>query len=287
MLAVIGVGMFLLIGAINGPLVVNSAYTTPQSDPVSSTVHVDWHTRAYEELDDGNYTTPDAWYRLEQGTLDNYEGSAGQVYNFHVIYYSNDTAIPKISFGYARGIWGVQDSPVMVESDPTDINYIDGKEYYYTMTVAEAGIYSHWFAAVFGTGNEVNSLNTTVALGPLVGSQTDNWGTYIPIGAASMFCNIGLLFLIIVLLYWWLGTAKAKRRTWDDALREKEAEADDKTMDDALDSKPFTCDQCGAPVGVDDNFCPKCGERFDEDEENTATEKSPGHGKTPVEKEDS
>ena len=103
-------------------------------------------------------------------------------------------------------------------------------------------------------------------------------------GAVSMFCNIGLLFLIIVLLYWWLGTAKEKRKVWDQALREKEDGPDEVT---GGGPKPFSCDQCGAGVGEDDNFCPKCGERFDGVEEGSKPEAPAEAESTAPAKEDS
>lgn len=279
-LAIIGVGMFLLIGAINGPLVVHDAYSTAQDEPVESNVHLIWYTKEYTDLENGTYRTSNAWYNLTDGTLDVYRGEPGQIYRFMVTLYSNSTSAtpPTVQMGYAKGIWGIEGTPVMTESNPSDLNYADGKEYYYDITINGAGIYSYWFAIVFTEG-QTNSVNTTVGLGPLVGSELDNWGTYVPIGAASMFCNIGLLFLIIVLLYWWLETAKEKRKTWDIALRDKEDEVqkDDKTVkDDALEEKkPFTCDQCGAGVSADDNFCPKCGDRFDGVEDAPSEEKKP------------
>jgi len=270
MLLVAGVGMLLLVGAINGPLVVHSAYTTEQGEPVTSSTHVTWFTKTYTDLENETYETTAAWFRLSGGNVSIYKGESGMVYRFNVTLRSNATfdAPPIIQLGYAKGIWGIgEDSPQMTESDPTDLTYDDGKDFHYDMTIEDAGIYSHWFAIVFDSGNDINSVNTTVGLGPLVGSELDNWSMYIPIGALSMFCNIGLLFLIIVLLYWWLNVAREKRRTWDKALRQKEDEAVAETpeaRDDALEEKkPFTCDQCGAGVGVDDNFCPKCGERFD------------------------
>ena len=270
MLVVVGIGMFLLVGAINGPLVVHTAYATDQPEPVESYIHVNWFTKQYTDIEGGNYTSSGAWYRLGNGTVAPYKGEPGQTYRFSVTVYSNDTELPEVYMGYARGVWGLEGSLPMQETDASDSYFADGKEYHNDLVLDDVGIYSLWYALVFGSGTEANSLNTTVALGPLVGSETDNWSTYIPIGAVSMFCNIGLLFLIIVLLYWWLGTAKAKRKVWDEALREKEGESgkkDDKARDDALEPKPFSCDQCGAPVGVDDNFCPKCGERFDGEEE--------------------
>jgi hypothetical protein len=269
MLLAMGVGMFLLVGAINGPLVVHDAYSSEPGDPVSSDIHVNWFTTAYEELDNNTYEAGGKAFLLADGKVDRFKGEPGTQYRFSIILYSNESfaETPNLQLGFARGIWGIEGTPAMTESDPSDQDYLDGKLFHHNITIEKAGIYSYWFALVFGTGTERNSVNTTVALGPLVGSETDNWSSYIPLGAASMFCNIGLLFLIIVLLYWWLSVAKEKRKTWDIALKEKEEEAAAEVpakMDDALEEKkPFTCDQCGAGVGVDDNFCPKCGERFD------------------------
>ncbi|MFO7618139.1 MAG: zinc ribbon domain-containing protein [Thermoplasmata archaeon] len=266
-LAVAGIGIFLLVGAISGPLGLYFTYNAEQPEPVESAYLDAWFTKSRTALNESTYTTPAAWYRLENGTVEPYQNEVGLEYTFRVTLYSNATESPDVRVGYLRDIWGMEgDKYYMSEVETSDTNYLDGKDYYFVMAGDNPGIYFHWFSVVFGSGSEAYSLNTTMALGPLVGSQADNWGTYIPMGAVTMFCNIGLLFLIIVLLYWWLGTAKAKRKVWDEALREKEEEADEKdgkATDDALEFKPFSCDQCGAPVGVDDNFCPKCGERFD------------------------
>jgi len=285
-LVIIGVGMFLLIGAINGPLVVHDAYSSAQDEPAVSNIHLNWFTKEYNELENHTYTTSAAWYNLSDGSVDGYRGAPGDTYRFKVTMYSNSTSTPTILMGYARGIWGIEGTPEMTETDPSDLNYLDGKDYYYDITISDPGIYSYWFAIVFYE-SQTNSVNTTVGLGPLVGTEIDNWGTYIPIGAASMFCNIGLLFLIIVLLYWWLETAKEKRKTWDIALRDKEddVQKDDAPIkDDSLEEKkPFTCDQCGAGVGDNDNFCPKCGERFD-GVEDAAIEDISSETKAPEEK---
>lgn len=267
-LVIIGIGMFLLVGAINGPLVVHDAYSEPEGEPQYSNFHFTWYTKEYTELENGTYLTSAASYNLTGGTVDGYRGAPGDNYRFAVTLYSNSSTIspPYVQMSYARGIWGIEGTSQMTDVDTSDFDYTDGKDYYYDVAISQPGIYSYWFAIVFDD-IETSSVNSTVGLGPLVGSETDNWSTYIPIGAASMFCNIGLLFMIIVLLYWWLETAKEKRKTWDIALREKEDEVEkDKgpIKDEALDEKkPFTCDQCGAGVGENDNYCPKCGERFD------------------------
>ena len=259
-LAVIGMGMFLLVGSIYGPIMVYTSYSQAEPEPVTSYYTMNWFTKQVNTDivdDNGTFIFDGHAYKLDNGTLDKYRGEPGDNYRFSVVFYSNDTVTPTVSMGYARDIWGFDGTLTLTASDTSDMDLSDGKEFHYILNLDKPGIYYYWFAVVFDSGADTISLNTTHAQGPLVGSQVDNWGTYIPIGAVTMFCNIGLLFLIIVLLYWWIGTAKEKRKVWDQALREKE---------DGPDSgpKPFTCDQCGAPVGVEDNFCPKCGERFDE-----------------------
>ena len=104
--------------------------------------------------------------------------------------------------------------------------------------------------------------------GPLGGSESSQYPFYAGVGALSMFCNVGLLFLIAVLLYWWLGTAKEKRKQWLEPTDEEadDSDEDDDTFDEESadeDDGEFSCTTCGAPVSATHNFCPSCGEKFD------------------------
>ncbi|MCK5398251.1 MAG: zinc ribbon domain-containing protein, partial [Thermoplasmata archaeon] len=191
-----------------------------------------------------------------------------------------------LTVAYALGVQGTIDTANLIEVDSTDANYVDGKEFYHLAIIDDEGIYSHVYSLNF-QGANTHSLNTTVALGPLVGDESASYGFYALIGIPSMFCNIGMLFVILVLLYWWIGTAKEKRAAWDIDLREKEAvldDGDDAEEDD--DSKPFTCDECGASVGVEDNFCPKCGERFDEEDDEESVDSSSPSEQVPLDDEE-
>jgi hypothetical protein len=63
-----------------------------------------------------------------------------------------------------------------------------------------------------------------------------------------------MLFLIGLLMYWWLRKGKLERQKWKAELEE------------ATPKKGgFKCTECGAEVGDDDKFCPKCGVKFDDD----------------------
>ncbi len=290
-MAIAGIGLFLIIGAVWGPMTVHRTYSMDEPEPVSSAAHIDWFTKEYTVLnissyeaggtvyaeDVGIYQRNGYVYALDNGLLTPYKGDIGSGYNFTITLYSNDTFIdePDLTVAYALGVQGTIDTANLIEVDSTDTNYVDGKEFYHLAIIDDEGIYSHVYSLNF-QGANTHSLNTTVALGPLVGDESASYGFYALIGIPSMFCNIGMLFVILVLLYWWIGTAKEKRAAWDIDLREKEAvldDGDDAEEDD--DSKPFTCDECGASVGVEDNFCPKCGERFDEDGEESDDSSGP------------
>ena len=279
-LAIIGICIFILIGAVWGPMKVNYDYSLPEPEPTSSYTHINWFTRSITELDIGNYSgggtvylenvgiyeTGGVVYILDNGTVNPYQGAVGEEYEFRITLYSNGTftAPPEVMMAYASASFGDVRNPFMVEVDSNDTNYQDGKDFHYIATFSKPGIYSHTFSVNF-QGIHRNSLNTTVELGPLVGDETSSYGIYALIGIPSMFCNIGMLFIILVLLYWWIGTAKEKRKAWDLDLIDKEGKLEkEMASDDDDDSKPFTCDQCGAGVDTEDNFCPKCGERFDE-----------------------
>ena len=282
-LAIAGIGLFIVIGAIWGPMTVHRTYSMDEPEAVSSAAHIDWFTKKFTVLnlssyeadgtvyaqDIGVYEKGGYVYALDNGLLTPYKSDIGDGYNFTITIYSNDTFPdePEMRVAYALGVQGTIAIPRMQEVDSTDIDYSDGKEFYHEAIIDGEGIYSHVFSLNF-EGSNPHSLNTTVALGPLVGPESASYGFYALIGIPSMFCNIGMLFVILVLLYWWIGTAKEKRAAWDIDLREKEAVLDDDKSeeddDDDEDLKPFSCDECGTSVGVDDNFCPKCGERFDE-----------------------
>jgi hypothetical protein len=294
-LAVIGIIIFLIIGAINGPLILHQYYSLAQPEPVESTVIIDWGTNQVTQLESGNYTMDGSWYYLANGTVTPYKDEVGS-YRFSVTLYSNDTFTtqPDLRFTVQKYLYGDLGSQPMDEVEFTDTNYADGKEFAYDLIIQEEWIYLHWYGLVFDAGGSPSSLNTSLALGPLVGEESNLYPTFAGLGTVSMFCNVGMMFLIIVLLYWWLGTAKEKRKQWQESMREDDKKTDSDEDDDEAESadiadsdeseettkstvdsseEEFTCTSCGAPVSAMHNFCPNCGERFDgiEEEEETKT----------------
>jgi Na+-transporting methylmalonyl-CoA/oxaloacetate decarboxylase gamma subunit len=261
-LVVVGVVLFFVLGSVNGPLVVNRLYAQAETEyitPIATNSTLDTAT--------GDY--------LATGKVTPLQGEDGTSFNFTVLYYS-DEALPagQVNLIFQKHLFYEQFVRQMTPSDPADTNYNDGKEYRYLSTLEDFdhGVFIHQFELNF-TGRSVYLPALGQAfLGPMQGTESSQYGFYALIGSVSMFCNIGLLFLIIVLLYWWLMSARERRSRWDTELR-ADAEAKKgassepyvKTEIVKADGKEelFTCTSCGAKVLASHNFCPKCGERFE------------------------
>lgn len=291
MLAVVGIVIFFITGAINGPLVANKMYSDALDDSFASESVHDQIT--------GDY--------LADGTITPLKGAVGQTYRFNVWYYSNQsTPSGEIFLVYQQHLFYELYYVNMNESTPADTNYSDGKEFVYTSGPGEfnEGIYLHQFELNFSSRSiYFPTLSSERPFyGPLNGDSGSIYRFYAGVGALSMFCNVGLMFLIVVLLYWWLGTAKERRERWMDEAKERKEpagekepekepvpsikepvpveveevkEEDDKDMDD-----DFNCTSCGASVNYSANFCPNCGEMFDGIEDDEDSEEPEASGET-------
>jgi len=262
-LVVVGVVLFFVLGSVNGPLVVNRLYAQAESDynnAISTNSTVDAAT--------GDY--------LANGRVTPLQGDDSTSFNFTVWYYS-DEALPagQVNLIFQKHLFYEQFIRQMTPSDSTDTNYMDGKEYSYLSTAEDFdhGIFIHQFELNF-TGRSVYlaASDGQAFLGPMQGTETSQYGFYALVGSVSMFCNVGLLFLIVVLLYWWLMSARERRSRWDkelkgemDARKGASAGPDAKPETVKTDGKEelFTCTSCGAKVLASHNFCPKCGEKFE------------------------
>lgn len=294
-LATLGIIVFLIAGVVNGIVIVHSYYAQDQPDPIESSLFVDWDTKDSIELDDGILTLDPYWYYIDNGTLTPYEGDSG-TYNLRLTLHSDDpfAVEPDLRVRVIRFLWSDEVIPQMTEVDPSDTNYLDGKAFEADVNITERWIYFHGFALVFDAAGSPTSLNTSLALGPLVGPETSLYLPLAGIGMVSMFCNVGLLFLIVVLLYWWLGTAKEKRKQWQQELEDEKAKAgedeeegapEEDEAPDEEDEGEFTCTSCGSSVSASHNFCPQCGERFEgiEGDESEDSVKSSEEGTIPEE----
>jgi hypothetical protein len=277
-LASLGIIIFLIIGMVNGILIVHSYYSQDKPEPLQSSLFVDWETKDVTDIEDGNLTHGQYWYYIDNATLAPYESGPG-TYNLRLTLHSNASFAtpPDLRVRVIRFLWSDEEIPEMSEADSGDVNYLDGKVFEADVNITEEWIYFHGFALVFDATGTPSSLNTSLELGPLVGPESGLYISLAGIGMVSMFCNIGLLFLIVVLLYWWLGTAKEKRKQWQQELKDEEEgegeieEGEEDEEEEPSEEEEFTCTSCGSSVSASHNFCPQCGERFEgvEDEESS------------------
>jgi energy-coupling factor transporter transmembrane protein EcfT len=114
-----------------------------------------------------------------------------------------------------------------------------------------ASIYHYRFELEDGT----NSTVTEETLGPITAPMADFIAPICLYAVMTMLLQTGMMFLIGLLMYWWLRKGRMERSKWKIQ------------MDEPLEQKAggFKCTSCGATVGSDDRFCPKCGEEFEED----------------------
>jgi len=274
-LVVVGIILFLITGAINGPLVANKMYSDARAEyenPVATMSDPDPAT--------GDY--------LANGTITPLEGAIGQTYQFSVWYHSNQTPpTARVQVIYQQHLFYELFAKNMSAADPDDLDYTDGKEFVYTSSATEfsKGIYVHYYELNYTTRTTYLP-DDRLLYGPINGDSGAIYGFYAGIGAVSMFCNVGLMFIIVVMLYWWLSSAKKRREGWMDAAKEGREEADEKAAEKAAEkAKPvetesskdeketeaaedeedeeFTCTSCGGNVNHSANFCPNCGEMID------------------------
>ncbi len=273
-----GIAIFLISGSITYVMVLNDTYEQPAPEMGSSSIVRNWVLATATDLEDGRYTPEggEYWYYLEGGQVTPYKNQTGTTFVFNVTIYSNAPANstilqdPDIRVAYARELWWDSTDVEMTEVDPSDYNYLDGKEFEGTATIDTEAIYHHWYALVFDNTTTTYSLNTTFIRGPLVGDESSLYGTYAGVGALNTFCNSGMLFFIVVLLYWWMGKAKEQRKQWGIPGVDDEKDGDKKTLKkpDAM----FSCTKCGADVTDDEDKCPRCGESFDDGNDGEGSE---------------
>lgn len=125
------------------------------------------------------------------------------------------------------------------------------REYIYWAELP-GSMYQYRFETLDDSGNYTV---TYLALGPINAPMSKFVAPICLYAVMTMFLQAGMLFLIGLLMYWWLRKGKEERAKWHTDLDE---------------SKPpkgggdFKCTDCGALVGNDDKFCPKCGVKFDD-----------------------
>jgi hypothetical protein len=188
---------------------------------------------------------------LAQGTVTPYVAGPNTPVTFSVYYQGNDPASDILVNVDVRVYVGQQENEqnLSMELRPGDDPDAFNGTFVCTATLGDS-IYYYRFEA----SNATNNTDTEVALGPLTATRTDAFNVLVINGVVGFLTNVALLFLIGLLMYWWLRKARVERAKWTAEMGVKETKKGE-----------FTCTACGADVDEGDRFCPKCGERFDDD----------------------
>lgn len=157
----------------------------------------------------------------------------------------------------------------MNETDPSDYNLTDGKEYYLNVRLKRNIHYFHFAANVNGSWYDTLAHDAVAGdysgIGPINMAFLDLYTlSLLSTGIWMLFTSI--LFFIILMMYWWLGKARIERVKWRERL-EKEGLLEK----EALPEQVF-CPKCHKPVSEYAKRCPHCGavieevEKFGEEE---------------------
>jgi len=144
---------------------------------------------------------------------------------------------------------------------------------WYVATLPLGGsIYGYAFSVTDNLGNWTYS---TADYGPITASGTAFYGYFTYYTGLSM--TFPVLFYFVILFMWWYTIRMRENRTrmlGKEPLIPKEkpsSKPGDKPVDKPADpggkaskAAAFTCTNCGADVGEDDEKCPKCGAVFEE-----------------------
>jgi hypothetical protein len=200
---------------------------------------------------------------LADGTSAPYFGYGVTNFTFTVTYtggWSADDVQAYVNITpYLLGGENARHNVTMAPEDPANVG-LTPRPYVAHVELDEKAIYMYQFIVVDGNSTAVTEWN----LGPINVEKSEAQPTLIMVSTMIILLQSGMLFLIGLLMYWWLRKGKQEREKWRAELEE---------------SKPkkgggFKCTSCGAEVGDDDKFCPKCGEKFEESGGGAANEES-------------
>lgn len=115
-----------------------------------------------------------------------------------------------------------------------------------------------------------SEIKTSAWWGPIMTPDGEVLNRELYYNVLYVFLNVGLWFVFMVILTWWLESSK-KRMQDLQAAKKEGAKPSSKAKQDK-----FVCSECGADVPGDAEECPQCGERFDDE---TQSQKCPSCGK--------
>lgn len=175
---------------------------------------------------------------LRNVTLTPYMNVEGGAYTFTAEYVGTEPpeSLNLTLFDFSRAPWERTDPIVLVVNRSNTTSSLYSITYY-----PPPGLYRHSFAA--------DGILYTEGWGPINSPYVDNMPLFMVLGMIQFLVSIWFLFALGLLLYWWLRKGQMMRREWADARKA---------------AGTLKCSECGAMVGADASFCPRCGEKFGE-----------------------
>ncbi len=216
---------------------------------------------------------------LSNGTVDPYRADPSATFTFQVKLTTTVNATPDnytvwLNLTIISGISFVDQPPVQMTPSPGNAtrNPRNGTWYQSQQSLTDA-IYVYGFAV---TDNITTPLNWTVSnvdFGPL----TAPWGAFYALilyfTGTSML--LPLTFYYLILFLWWYTARTRELRTRElgktpEIPKEKPGTKEEPSgkpksapSEKAAKAAVYTCTNCGADVGEDDEKCPKCGAVFE------------------------
>ncbi len=215
---------------------------------------------------------------LANGTVAPYQADPNQDFTFRVRLFTtvNDSYLNysvSLNLTVIDGVSGTQPSFPMAYSPGVNSSMNPRNGTWYEAILPLGGsIYGYAFSV---TDNRGNWTYTASDFGPITASGTAFYGFFTYYTGISM--TFPALFYFVILFMWWYTVRMRQSRSRmlgrePEIPKEKPAsrpsgKATEKPADPgskASKAAAFTCTNCGADVGEDDEKCPKCGAVFEE-----------------------
>jgi len=209
---------------------------------------------------------------LKDGTVSPYTGNSDTRFSFTVSYKGNASDVKVDLLVYSNG-----EHPSFSEK-----KYADGSSEWVlrrsmtpmgqgsfktNITSLENDLYRYAYQANVTTGTKWALYNTTTAgYGPITVQFSTVMMDNILWFSIVIFIIVGLLYYVLIGMFWWTQRAKREKEKYLDRVDEDDKEERKEGAKSGKKKSEFTCSSCGADVSVDDSKCPKCGESFDGDD---------------------
>jgi ribosomal protein L40E len=205
---------------------------------------------------------------LINGHVEPYLGGENTIYNYTVEYNGTEGSILWVNITLIK---------------PSLLEYYGKSVGNYTLTKGAENVYYNdnitleiqqiTYIYHFSAWNGTEWIETSLGGGPVNAPLLNTLSTIIILEIRNMFMNVGLIFFLILLLYWWTRKAKIERMKWGEEPAEEgkqEEKKEDEKIEEAEQEEKdvgYTCTDCGAEVSTDTVKCPKCGAKFEGFEE--------------------